>query len=285
MESATKHTSRDIVLAGVMVALAIIAWVVPFLPDRPERAGQSQSMTNAKQLAVAMMQYAQDYDGRLPGWVKRPDGRFAHNAWDQQISLYVKSPDVYGGNVGGGIRSYSDPQRRRVVSYGLNGLLMTPPKKVFDGHADFSHPPTKPLAVGQAHHPEETILFAQLATDKPMRGRYGESPNPAPDVFGPAASQPARAWQKALDGWIDISPRDFVENTPPPGCYHQETWDPTNGVARDLYAGGGAYAFLDGHVKFMRIADSLRSPAARNHEDSRQYWAADNLYNMWNPYR
>lgn len=281
MSESTERRLIEIAIGLFVVAVIIFFWVIPMMPDRPERAGQSQSLNNLKPLTLAVVRYAQDNDGLLPGWVTLPDGQAAHNAWDQQIAPYVKSKDVFRDDEGHGIRSCSDPARRRVVSYGMNGLLITPAAKVFDGRADFRTPSSAPRHLNAIQN-GETILFAELATDRPMPGHFGRMPEPAPDVFGPVEGESGAAWRKAQPGWIDISPRDFVENTPAPNCYREGSWDATNGVARDLYAGGGSYAFVDGHVKFMRIADAL---GANDRVPVSDYWSPDNAHNMWNPYR
>jgi prepilin-type processing-associated H-X9-DG protein len=234
-----------------------------------------------KQLTIAAILYTQDYDGHFPGWVKNPDGRLAHNVWDEQIASQVKSPGIYHNEQDGpGIRSYADPTRRRVISYGLNGLLITRPKTAFDGRADFRHAPAEPAAVEAVPNPAETILFAEMVTREALPVPFGRKPDPVPATFGPPAAPGGRAWQNARDGWIDISPRDFVENTPAPGCFDPERWNPNSGIARAQWGGGGNYGFVDGHVKFMKLGQTLRS---QNEVPVERYWSADNEYNLWNP--
>jgi prepilin-type processing-associated H-X9-DG protein len=55
-----------------------------------------------------------------------------------------------------------------------------------------------------------------------------------------------------------------------------------SGVARDLYKGGGCYAFVDGHVKFLRVEMTVGASRAAPTAD---VWAAGNHLNMWNPDR
>jgi prepilin-type processing-associated H-X9-DG protein len=213
--------------------------------------------------------------------VANPDGRYAHNVWDEQIRPHVKSADVYRDeNAGPGIRSWSDPGHERVVTYGLNGLLITPPRAAFDGRADFRRPPAEPQTLVGIANPAATILFAEVMTEAPMPGEYGQRPDPVPFTYGDEAKPGKRDWRRARDGWIDVSPRDFVENTPAPGAYDEGRWNARSGVARNLYGGGGTYGFVDGHVKFMKIAETL---SARDRVPMERYWSPDNEHNMWNP--
>lgn len=266
-----------------LLAFTLIVVVAPFIGCGCGHAHQTPALNNAKQLTFGLIQYAQDHDGRLPGWVVNAGMQPAHNAWDQQLDAYIKSKDVYFmPDAGPGIRSASDPERKRVVGYGLNGLLITPAKPIFDGRADFHQPPTPPRRITDVSSPAETILFASLVTKESMPNPFGLPPYPAPNAFGAVSTDSGARWREARDGWIDISPRDFVENTPPPSCYDETRWDASNGVARSLYGGGGVYAFVDGHVAFMKIVNTL---GARDRVAPGSYWSPGNLANMWNPYR
>jgi prepilin-type processing-associated H-X9-DG protein len=263
-------------LGGFASGLALFSLALYLLAaDNDHHPRISHSLNNIKQLAIALQAYAIDNDGRFPGWVTTPDGSLSHNAWDEQVWSYVKSRDVFT-NGDTGIRSYSDPQRQRVLTYGLNGLLITPGKE-FDGTADWSRP--APRKWDSLAHPEDTILFAELATDAPMTGIYGRPPEPPP---ARTKATPSEQWNAAFDGWIDIDPTAFVETSGPVDSYDKEKWDAARGVARGKYAGGGNYAFVDGHVKFMRLSQTVGQNMSVPPE---KYWAADNPHNMWNPDR
>jgi prepilin-type processing-associated H-X9-DG protein len=275
----TVTTALALVAAAVTV---LVAWLTGCMNHRYEPNFQSSSLNNVKMLTLAVIIYANDNDDHMPGWVHNPDGRFAHNVWDEQIWPKYKSNDVYRTWSGPGIRSYSDPKHTRVVNFGLNGLLIAAPRKAFDGRADLDYPPPAPRTMGDFPLPSETILFAELATAAPMRGRFGEEPNPVPFTFGDDNTDEGPDWRKAQPGWIDFSPREFVENTPAPGCYDPKRWSSINGIARSFYSGGGSYGYLDGHVKFLKISDTL---GAREDVPEGRYWSPGNAYNQWNPQR
>jgi prepilin-type processing-associated H-X9-DG protein len=268
---------------GLGVCFLLVLWffvVTPFTSCGCEHATQSKSMNDVKQLTLAFIQYTQDYDDHFPGWVTNPDGRTAHNTWDAQLDPQIKSKDIFSGAAEGpGIRSYSDPNRTRVVGFGLNGLLITDPNAAAEGDADFSRPPAKPRTVGSIANPSDTIVFAELATTEPMPGIYGQPPNPIPTAGVPAASA-GQAWNQAQNGWIDISPREFVENSPAPDCYTEGRWNDRSGVARSFYGGGGSYGFLDGHVKFLKLGQTV---GLSDNVPAEKYWSPDNAHNLWSP--
>jgi hypothetical protein len=247
------------------ISIVVLFIIVPLLAGSGHhgRGWQSRSLNNIKQLTLATMQYSQDYQETFPGWVRNPDGVYAHNVWDEQIGAQVKSPDVYH-NEGTGIRSYSQSKgptatHDRVITYGLNGLLISPLEDSGGGDADFGSAsadnPPRPMSPSAIDNPSGTILFAELATKQRFPGRYGEIPNPKPYTYGlgtPREYWKARVpetqsdqWKRAWDGWIDISPRDWGANGGPAGSYHEPYANGVTdyGVARDLYSGGGCYAF------------------------------------------
>jgi prepilin-type processing-associated H-X9-DG protein len=166
-----------------------------------------------------------------------------------------------------------------VVTYGLNGLLITPARAPFDGRADFDRGAGIPSA-RDISDPANVILIADLATWEAMPGRFGEKPDPVPFTFGAASISNPRRWQYARDGWIDISPREWVENSPAPGCYSPDHWNKFSGVGRDQYsAPGAAYGFVDGHVKWLRPLDTVSDGTVA----PERYWSPSNPHNLWNP--
>jgi hypothetical protein len=179
-----RKATDGMILALLSFLFCILGvFAVPHQGRHRERAKAARSLNNLKQLAIAVHAYALDNDERLPGWVRTPDGHFTHNVWDEQINLHLKNKDVFS-NGDRGIRSYSDLRRQRMLTYGLNGLLITPGKE-FDGTAEWSRP--APRKMEDIAHPEDTILFAELATEKPMPGIYGKPQEP---LFGTGRETP-----------------------------------------------------------------------------------------------
>ena len=301
---------RAFTLIELLVVIAIIAILAailfPVFAKARERAKQSASLNNLKQLAIGVMSYSQDYGETFPGWRQRnaaANSGFSHNVWDEQINPSIKSKDVYN-NKDTGFKSPSDPAMQRVVTYGLNGFLIATPTS-FNGSVrqqmianEAAGNPPAPLSTSTVSDPADTILFAELATEAAVANfttaQWAERP-------AGSATTGSEQWQAAMVHWIDISPREWVE-TPliagaPAGStpYDDKGWDPTRGVARDFYGGGGNYAFVDGHVKFQKLGQTVglgktftlpngsASPVIAPGNNGA--WNASNSYNQWNPSR
>ena len=84
---------RGFTLIELIVVIAIIAILAailfPVFARAREKARQSSCLSNVKQLMLAVQQYAQDYDERMPRHGNSPD-------WSEQIYPYVNNAQVYG---------------------------------------------------------------------------------------------------------------------------------------------------------------------------------------------
>ena len=88
---------RGFTLIELLVVIAIIAILAailfPVFARAREKARQSSCLSNAKQIALALIQYAQDYDECYPSpynW--NPDVTVAY--WTQAIQPYIKNTQV-----------------------------------------------------------------------------------------------------------------------------------------------------------------------------------------------
>ena len=88
---------RGFTLIELLVVIAIIAILAailfPVFAKAREKARQSSCLSNTKQLALGVLQYAQDYDERLPSG----DCYALTNGgcWDCVITPYVKNDQVF----------------------------------------------------------------------------------------------------------------------------------------------------------------------------------------------
>lgn len=249
--------------------LFVVVILVPVFRKSRERELQGDRFSQAKRLAMAMQCYQEDNNGYLPGWMRGADGRSYHNVWDRQIDPYVEHKSAWCDGLGRGTRSPSQsPPRNRVLSFGLNGLLITAPRAVFDGTADWTRPricrPDKDLL-----KPGETILIAELATEDPMPGIYADPRTPYHSLQGSASP----AYLKALTQWIDIDPRNWVETKGPLDSYDDRTRDASKGMARGHDTYGGIYVYCDGHVA-SRLPEEAVS-GARFSEDQGRWVSRD----------
>src|SRR5579884_847739 len=102
------HSSkRGFTLIELLVVIAIIAILAailfPVFAQAREKARQAACLSNEKQMGLALMQYAVDYDGGMPSWcdafhpnftISNP--QYAYEFWDAKLYPYVKSGNVTG---------------------------------------------------------------------------------------------------------------------------------------------------------------------------------------------
>ena len=96
----TKHRrSRGFTLIELLVVIAIIAILAailfPVFARARENARRASCQSNMKQLGLAFVMYAQDYDETLPiGTDDSPSGNWGAS-WAGRLNSYVKSPQLY----------------------------------------------------------------------------------------------------------------------------------------------------------------------------------------------
>ncbi len=97
---------KGFTLIELLVVIAIIAILAailfPVFAKAREKARQSSCLSNAKQLGLGYLQYAQDYDERMPAgigyWTPyqvQPGADRGDNPWYTNIYPYVKNGQVY----------------------------------------------------------------------------------------------------------------------------------------------------------------------------------------------
>jgi len=84
-------------LLVVIAIIAILAAILfPVFAKAREKARQSSCLSNTKQLGLACLQYAQDYDEMLPWHCRYTGGAdAAGNDWQGQIAPYCKSVQIF----------------------------------------------------------------------------------------------------------------------------------------------------------------------------------------------
>lgn len=93
-----KHGFTLIELLVVIAIIAILAAILfPVFARARENARRTSCMSNVKQMALATMQYTQDYDEKLPG-----SRRGADASWLTVIQPYAKSTQLYDCPSAGG---------------------------------------------------------------------------------------------------------------------------------------------------------------------------------------
>ncbi len=206
-------------LLVVIAIIAILAAILfPVFAKAREKARQSSCQSNLKQLALATLQYVQDYDERLP---VRWNGRLGQTGFNltDMIYPYVKnrqqftcpswSTDVTYFN-GAMKLSYTWPGGSPVHLSGVAaGSTCSCGKRVpssnaypFDGYTAY--------ALSVFNYPSNTIIICELKV-----GQGGTD------------------W----DGTTSL---------------YDRLWDRERTVTNNPHNDGNNYAFLDGHVKWMQ---------------------------------
>jgi prepilin-type N-terminal cleavage/methylation domain-containing protein/prepilin-type processing-associated H-X9-DG protein len=107
---------RGFTLIELLVVIAIIAILAailfPVFAQARDKARQASCLSNAKQISLAVMMYAQDYDETLPPWwvpnpvPTSPAGWGSIYYWYANLLPYVKSHDIFRCPSAGGPSGY-----------------------------------------------------------------------------------------------------------------------------------------------------------------------------------
>lgn len=136
---------RGFTLIELLVVIAIIAILAailfPVFARAREKARQTSCLSNCKQIGLAYMQYAQDYDETYPVWRNNMGTTGGDDVyWYEAIYPYVKNDQVY-----------TCPSRKnRAVGYGQNCDHM--------GYGSSSSTGT-PVNMADVDYPAQTLLF------------------------------------------------------------------------------------------------------------------------------
>ncbi|MDR3707061.1 MAG: DUF1559 domain-containing protein [Capsulimonadaceae bacterium] len=255
-------------LLVVIAIIAILAAILfPVFATAREKARQSACTSNFKQLGLAMIQYAQDYD-EAP-----PDGGARTNSvcgWAGQIYPYLKSTKVYV--------CPDDQTPGATCSYAYNRNTQNETGSITIGVTNF---PSYPLA--QYGSVAKTILLAEIVGSA---GYDISDANPADSAseFHPHWNGLEGYSPDALGGagadYDPFMPNNTATSWPcgaeSTGCSATFTLKYATGypssmlaIAKQLYAsptgvhsGGANYLLADGHVKWL--VGSQVSPGHNN---------------------
>lgn len=241
-----RHRCADsgFTLIELLVVVAIIAILAallfPVFAKARGSAHRSSCQSNLKQLSTAFDLYLQEWDEVYPNsWQPQRSryGELNHSWWDVQLFPYVKSDGVFACP-SNDVDSFSvhqpfnsEGRKTRRVNYALNNqLLRCPPSP---SRFSYTGDPPEPAARSEVEVETQTILLTEKMLDE-----ANHDPNPA-DARGNQSTE--------IDVWFHLTG---------PGL-DPSTWNPTWGVARALHDKGCNFLFTDGHVKYLRLQETL----------------------------
>lgn len=213
-------------LLVVIAIIAILAAILfPVFAQARAKARQSACLSNEKQIGLALLQYAQDYDESYPSGRANVYGR----GWAGQTAPYVKSKNVFTCS--------DDPTeasgKNVAISYGMNIFLVngTPP-----GYA-----PTDGSILANHRAPAKTVMLFEVT-------------NVVADVSDPVEdlSTTGQGGDTNGPGWVDVAGGKYdtgIMGTPPRS--YAPYWYPQwRDRAKGRHSNGSNFLFADGHVKW-----------------------------------
>ncbi|WP_174721499.1 DUF1559 domain-containing protein [Capsulimonas corticalis] len=236
-DSRMRHAFTLIELLVVVAIIAIIAAILfPAFAKVREKARQITCVSNEKQLGLALLQYVQDNDERMPGdhrGVAYPTGA----GWGAEIFPYVKSIAVY--------KCPDDPTGQ---TQNLNGLneIDDPVSYAMNTNLDGGQPGG--FLAGQLA-PACTVLFVEV------QGAQADLLNANDDSRTTVSASPGVDGGDTSNGYLDYfcsanyatgpSSSAGMGNPPRTGNSYERLGSPR-------HTDGSNFVLADGHVKFLR---------------------------------
>jgi prepilin-type N-terminal cleavage/methylation domain-containing protein/prepilin-type processing-associated H-X9-DG protein len=242
-------SKRAFTLIELLVVIAIIsllaAILFPVFVRVRENARRSACQSNLKQLGLAFMQYAQDYDEKVPcGAYPEDDGSASWRSyalgagWAGQLLPYVKNVQIFMCPSDRGRPGNTPPAGTKYWTYRYNIDLID--DKIL-GITDLSHV----VRLSQFNATSKTVLLYEITgTYYSLAEGEVSSPTGNGRIVSPAETR---------DYNVIGHPGTVQTCTWPSNSSMYPSFSYTNGDVRHLE--GSNYLAADGHVKWLKEKD------------------------------
>jgi prepilin-type N-terminal cleavage/methylation domain-containing protein len=231
-----KKQRRGFTLIELLVVVAIISLLAmilfPVFARARENARRASCLSNLKQLSLAVIQYTQDYDERMPAYEDNiPYTSWVmENIWIGKISPYIKNVQIFfcpsdqskttvfdfaKANFSN-IYPYRAGDWNNNVSYGYNGIGLAASVPT-SWTPDWSK---GGIALAALDNPSEIIMFADTGNKsnigQPQGIMYCDN---NPEAYGPVPKHFDGADFAFVDGHVKWSKLPGAYLSPPPSGY------------------------------------------------------------------
>ncbi len=267
----TPKPFQGFTLIELLVVIAIIAILAailfPVFSKVREKARQSTSLSNEKQIGLAFTQYTQDSDEKYPTSIIFATAAYPGDAprWVLRILPFIKTTDVFTAPEDAGVTNATFSWCGAGISYAVNGWQTTPNSNATNGVVALGNSwasGAQAVGLGEITRPSDTILLAEkFSSDQHLSSATGWSGGNYVQMW----PQNIFLGNEYYGTWAVAIPNDA--GTMPGGAWPEGT----DGGVTAHYSGDplktalANFLFVDGHAKAMR--PGLTNPDPKNHPE------------------